>query len=133
MSDGTRIRPGRSDIAEERDNPTAPETAPREPCIPDFILRAEGAAARGARTVLVETMDYADETYRARKQMVHELTGHAARAPVVLHDFHFSDDRTQSARDRHFWLQARSTITGTDRAAVDPPEVQGREQQGAHP
>jgi hypothetical protein len=107
------------DIAEERDDPTGSETEPHEPCIPDFILRAEGTAARGARTVLVETMGYADETYRARKQAAHELMEHVARAPVVLHDFHFPEDHSQSARDRRFWLDARWTITGTDRAAVE--------------
>jgi hypothetical protein len=43
-----------------------PERAPREPCIPDFIVKAAGEAARGATKVLVEAMGFADETYRAR-------------------------------------------------------------------
>jgi len=79
------------DIAGE-DAAAAPATAPREPYIPDFIVRAEDDAARGARTVLVETMGYADEIYRSRKHVMHDLMEHVARAPVVLHDFHFPDD-----------------------------------------
>jgi len=120
------------DIAGE-DAAAAPATAPREPCIPDFIVRAEGDAARGARTVLVETMGYADEIYRSRKHVMHDLMGQVARAPVVLHDFHFPDDRTQTARDRLFWLQARWTITGTDSEADYATKVRAQEQQGAHP
>jgi hypothetical protein len=84
-----------------------PEPAPRKPCIPDFIVRAEGDAVRSGPKVLVETMGFADETYRARKSVTHELMTRVAGAPVVLHDFHFPAASTQVARDRRFWLDAR--------------------------
>jgi len=63
---------------------------------------------------------------------VQALMAHVARAPVVLHDFHFPEACAQYERDRQFWLEARWTITGTDRTAVDPPRVQAQ-QQGAYP
>jgi len=108
------------------DDTTNPEPAPREPCIPDFIVRAEGEAARGATTVLIETMSFADEMYRARKMLVHDLMAKATGAPVVLHDFHCPVDSTQSARDRRFWLGVRWAITGPDHPGQSledrPPE-----------
>jgi hypothetical protein len=66
-------------------------------------------------------MGFADETYRARKQVVHDLMTRIAGAPVVLHDFHFPEDRAQSARDRCFWLDARWTVTGTDETSLRVP------------
>ena len=102
---------------------TDPDAAPREPCIPDFVLRAEGEAARGVRTVLVATMGVADEGYRARKHLVHEMMAKALGAPIVLHDFHFPLNSTQNARDRRFWLDVRWAITGPD----DPPSRGHRE------
>ncbi|MGH7041153.1 MAG: hypothetical protein ACREFY_03360 [Acetobacteraceae bacterium] len=119
------------DIAAE-DDAADSEVAPREPCIPDFILRAKGSAARGTRTVPVETMGFADETYRARKRMMHDLMEGVADAPVVLHDFHFPEDRAQGARDRRFWLDARRPITGTDQAVSDARRPR-TEEQGAYP
>jgi hypothetical protein len=100
------------DIVE--DDATNPEPAPREPRIPDFVLKAEGEAARGARTVLVETMGFADEAYRVRKRRVHEMTANLLGAPIVLHDFPFPVESTQNARDRRFWLDVRWAITGPD-------------------
>jgi hypothetical protein len=44
-----------------------PATAAREPCIPDFILRADTVPDGGEAVVLVETMGFASETYRSRK------------------------------------------------------------------
>ena len=89
-----------------------PEEAPRQPCIPDFILTAEGAP--GTSKVLVETMGYADEVYRCRKHAIHHLMSALADAPVVQHDFHFPEAHTQHQRDRRFWLDARWLITGPD-------------------
>jgi hypothetical protein len=100
------------DIVE--DGTADPEPAPREPCIADFVLKAEGEAARGARIVLVETMGFAHETHRARKRVAHELMAQLTEAPVVLHDFHVPVDSTQAARDRRFWPDGRWAITGPD-------------------
>jgi hypothetical protein len=101
------------DIAGE-DDAMDSEAPPREPCIPDFILRAEGVGTQGAETALVETMGFGDETYRARKQVVHDLMRQVMDAPVVLHDFHFPADCTQTARDRRFWRDARWTVTSPE-------------------
>jgi hypothetical protein len=94
------------------DDPEDPAIPPREPCIPDFILRAKPAPAGGSATVLVETMGYADDVYRERKVVMHELMTQVAGGPVVLHDFHFPGGQVQEGRDRRFWLDARWTITG---------------------
>jgi hypothetical protein len=89
------------------DDPEDPAIPPREPCIPDFILRAKPAPAGGSATVLVETMGYADDVYRERKAVIHELMTQVAGAPVVL-----PGGQAQDGRDRRFWLDARWTITG---------------------
>lgn len=94
------------------DDPEDPAIPPREPCTPDFILRAKPAPAGGSATVLVETMGYADYVYRERKVVMHELMTQVAGAPVVLHDFHFPGGQAQEGRDQRFWLDARWTITG---------------------
>jgi hypothetical protein len=97
------------------ENGTAdPAPAPREPCIADFVLKAAGEAARGARVVLVETIGFADETDRARRRLAHELMAQLTGAPVVLHDFRVLIDRTQDARDRRFSPDVRRAITGPD-------------------
>jgi hypothetical protein len=93
------------------DDPEYPAIPPREPCMPDFILRANPGPVGGSATVLVETMGYADDVYRARKVVMHELMSQVAEAPVVLHDFHFPGGQAQDGRDRRFWLDARWTIT----------------------
>ena len=120
--------------------PPDPE-APRDPCISDFILRASGIGPRG-RSVVVETMGYADAAYHARKGRTHRLMAVAlSGAPVVMHDFHSPAAASQPARDRLFWSAARWAVTGPEGAgqataaletahspplpAVPPPAVQG--------
>ncbi len=83
------------------------DAAPRPPLIPDFVLRA-GAAGEAVRTVIAETMGFADEDYRARKALMHPLmSAMLGGAAVVEHDFHNPPDRSQVQRDRTFWLGAR--------------------------
>ncbi len=88
--------------------PEAPGDAPpRPPLIPDFVLRA-GAEGEAVRTVIAETMGFADEDYRARKALMHPLMSAVlSGAAVVEHDFHNPPDRSQVQRDRTFWLGAR--------------------------
>ena len=96
--------------------PPDPE-APRDPCIPDFILRAAGVGPRGRSVVIVETMGYADAAYHARKGRTHRLMAVAlSGAPVVMHDFHSPAAASQPARDRLFWSAARWAVTGPEGA-----------------
>ncbi len=88
-------------------------TAAREPCIPDFILRADTVPDGGEAVVLVETMGFASETYRSRKAVTHEIMATTMRAPLVIHDFHFPTDHAQAERDRRFWLTARRAVTSS--------------------
>jgi hypothetical protein len=85
----------------------------RPPCMPDFIVRARGVGEAGAPEVIVETMGFADEDYRARKCRVHPAMAAAlGGAPVVQHDFHLPEGRAQSWRDERFWRDLRWTLTG---------------------
>jgi hypothetical protein len=69
------------------------------PLIPDFIVTARYRDG-GERRVLVETMGYADEGYRARKARLHSEMQHAAGAEAVVeHDFHLPCQRPQDWRD----------------------------------
>ncbi len=83
------------------------------PFIPDFLLQAERAPEGGARTVIVETMGYADIGYRHRKVRTQaQMSVLFGRAPVIHHDFHQPQSLSQETRDRRFWLDCRWTITG---------------------
>jgi predicted nuclease of restriction endonuclease-like RecB superfamily len=84
-----------------------------EPCIPDFVLQTEAAPAGGAAVVVVETMGFAGENYRARKAITHRTIKATLRAPLVTHDFHFPEDQIQAERDRRFWHRARWSIVGS--------------------
>jgi hypothetical protein len=42
-------------------------SGPPGPIIPDFLLEAEAVPVGGAKTIIVETMGYADTVYRQRK------------------------------------------------------------------
>ena len=86
--------------AEDFDDPAI---AAREPCIPDFILRSGSVPDGGAPVVVVETIGFASETYRSRKAVTHEIMASTLNAPVLTHDFHFPETRTQPERDRRFW------------------------------
>ena len=91
--------------------------APRDPCIPDFVLHASGVGPRGCSVVIAETMGYADLEYRARKARTHRLMAAAlGGAPVVTHDFHAPAAASQAARDRLFWSAARWAVTGPEGA-----------------
>ena len=99
--------------------PPDPE-APRDPCIPDFILRASGVGPRGRSVVIAETMGYADVGYRDRKARTHRLMAAAlGGAPVVTHDFHAPAAASQAERDRLFWSAARWAVTGPEGAGPE--------------
>ncbi|WP_024882350.1 hypothetical protein [Methylosinus sp. LW3] len=60
--------------------------------IPDFILRVTPSANVACATVIVETMGFADEEYRARKERTHAFMKSAyGDAPLVMHDLASSD------------------------------------------
>ena len=88
------------------------EAVPRPPCIPDFMVRATTADGAPARVVIVETMGFADEAYRARKRHTHALMRAAlAGATVVVHDFHEPRGVLQSWRAKRFWDDLRCALT----------------------
>lgn len=94
------------------------DEAPRPPCIPDFLVRAAGAD--GARTtVIAETMGFANQEYRQRKDRTHAAMAAAVGrgAPVVLHDFHEPAEQPQAVRDARFWRDMRWALTGPDLAS----------------
>jgi hypothetical protein len=52
-------------------------------------LEAEHVVKGGAKTVVVETMGYADVIYRQRKMRTHaQMSVLCGGAPVIHHDFH---------------------------------------------
>jgi len=95
-----------------------PGTPPHPPCIPDFVVRrADGAGGRSNGAVIVETMGFADENYRERKRRIHPLLSAVlGGAPIITHDFHEPQGRTQSWRDNSFWRTLRWTVTGPEDA-----------------
>ena len=99
-----------------------PGEDPAPPCIPDFMVRAEGIGPLGRSLVIVETMGFEDEAYRERKHR-----GHAAMqavcggAPLVEHDFHMPADRPQEWRDQRFWRDLRWAVTGPEAEAGARP------------
>ncbi len=87
----------------------------RDPCVPDFILWAEADHAIQHGVVIVETMGFADDTYRERKHYTHGLMSRIlGMAPVVEHDFHLPEGMLQKQRDRDFWLRTRWVLTGPE-------------------
>lgn len=91
------------------DTSVAPEPLP--PCIPDFVVRSTRPdGAPGA--AIVETMGFADDAYRARKERIHPLMSAVLDgAPVVMHDFHEPAGRAQKWRDDLFWHGTRQALT----------------------
>jgi hypothetical protein len=85
------------------------------PIVPDFLVgRVEERPARRPR-VVVETMGYGDDAYRARKRGVHPVMQLAlGDAPLVLHDFHAPSGVPQVERDRRFWRELRWAVSGPD-------------------
>lgn len=86
------------DIGQDATDET-PEASSRPPCIPDFLVRVTAPDGRCAG-VIVETMGYADAQYREPKNRLHPLMAEALYLPVVTHDFHQPDGRTQEERDK---------------------------------
>jgi hypothetical protein len=76
----------------------SPGASSRPPCIPDFVVRATAPDGRCAGAI-VETMGYADARYRERKDQLHPVMAEALHLPVVSHDFHQPERRTQEERD----------------------------------
>ena len=97
-----------------------PDGVARPPCIPDFVVRAEGVTQVGCPRVIVETMGFADEGYRRTKVRTHAAMSAAlGGAPVVQHDFHAPSDRSQNWRDTRFWRELRLAITGAEIAGQE--------------
>ena len=97
-----------------------PDGVARPPCIPDFVVRAEGVAQVGCPRVIVETMGFADEGYRRTKVRTHAaMCAALGGTPVVQHDFHEPFDRSQNWRDTRFWRELRWAITGAETAGQD--------------
>jgi hypothetical protein len=98
----------------------ATDAAPIPPVVPDFLVgRVEEGPARRPR-VVVETMGYGDDAYRARKRGIHLVMQLAlGDAPLVLHDFHAPVGVPQVERDRRFWRELRWAVSGPD-AVVSP-------------
>ena len=92
-----------------------PERAPAPPCLPDFVVRACRAGDEREATIIVETMGFADEKYRTRKDRTHAVM-HAVLngAPIVVHDFHQPPGRLQGWRDDRFWRDLRWALTGPE-------------------
>lgn len=92
------------DYSEDR-NENDGEVVAREVVIPDFIVRSNDAP--GNKTVIVETMGFADDAYRSRKVRMHEKMSMCLdSAPVVEHDPHFPQGLARQDRDESFrkWL-----------------------------
>ena len=111
-----------------------PGASPRPPLIPDFVVRARsaeagaagssGSAGAGAgadavgRTVIVETMGFADETYRDRKERIHPAMSAAlGGVRVIRHEFHEPTDHPQKLRDERFWREVRLALAGPEQRA----------------
>ncbi|WP_159729476.1 hypothetical protein [Methylosinus sp. Ce-a6] len=93
--------------------PYANEADPvgRSVCIPDFVLRAAPTANVACETVIVETMGFADEDYRVRKQRTHAMMRAAyGGAPLVTHDLAGSD---RDAEQRDFGKAVVRSILGS--------------------
>ena len=94
-----------------------PDGEAREPCIPDWLLRAEDAPAGGHSLVVVETMGSAEEDYRIRKSRTHEamstVVGAHHRAPVILHEFYGRLGQSQAERDDRCWTTVRRALVGS--------------------
>jgi hypothetical protein len=72
------------------------------------------------KTVVVETMGYADAIYRQRKVRTQtRMSVLFGGAPVIHHDFHQPPGLSQQIRDRRFWLDCREAITRKHGFSVD--------------
>lgn len=101
------------------------EPVGRGVCIPDFVLRARGGREGGRDTLIVETMGFADDDYRARKKRTHAwMSAALGGAPVVLHE-PATDGETE--REREFGQRLVRLILGSaDRQRDASPPVRSR-------
>jgi hypothetical protein len=81
----------------------------RPPLIPDFVVSVRDRFG-DERRLVVETMSYADSSYRERKERLHPLMRDALGAETVIaHDFHMPEHWRQEWRDnklsRDLWKQ----------------------------
>jgi len=111
--------------------PVVPTDAmPRPPLIPDFVLRA-GAEGEAVRTVVAETMGFADQDYRTRKALMHPLMSAVlGGAAVVEHDFHHPQASPQMQRDKTFWLGVRWALAPARTPAPPRPHLPARRMHG---
>ncbi len=83
-------------------------------CLPDFVLRARGIGVERP-TIVVETMGYADDSYRERKKRLRSLfeaidrRPGAGPTPVIEHD-RFRTDLPGHPDDRP-WREVRWATT----------------------
>lgn len=106
------------------------DTVPRPPLIPDFVLRA-GAEGEAVRTVVAETMGFADQDYRTRKALMHPLMSAVlGGASVVEHDFHNPLGSMQMQRDKTFWLGVRWALAPAQTPAPPRPHPPARRLPG---
>ena len=96
------------EVAEDED--------PREPCVPDFIVKIEPERPDGdGNQIIVETMGFDTDDYRTRKARMHPLMSQAlSDAEVIEHDFYRPKDKTQYERDTAFWRRVRWALTGPE-------------------
>ena len=107
------------DVGPEPDD----DADPRPVLIPDFVV---GAAAPGAaeRTVIVETMGFADAAYRTDKARIHPLMRAAlGGAPVLQHDFSQPAGWPQRDRDAFFWRALRARLSPQAISSIRPADA----------
>lgn len=82
-------------------------------CIPDFVLRATGVGDGGHEIAIIETMGFADASYRTRKTRMHAMMSAAlGGAPVVMHDFVEIGSMSREEYDRAFWRGLMRLVAG---------------------
>lgn len=94
----------------------AEDENPREPCVPDFVVKIEPKHPDGdGNQIIVETMGFDADDYRTRKARMHPLMSQALNgADVIEHDFHRPGCKTQYERDTVFWRRVRWALTGPE-------------------
>lgn len=93
---------------DSKEDPDAPVAKPaRDVIIPDFIITTPSVKQK----IIVETMGFASDQYRKRKERTHrEMSRILDGAPVIDHDFHYPEGWAQNKRDQKFWSQLRAAI-----------------------
>jgi hypothetical protein len=84
----------------------------RPPAIPDFLMLRSASNGFSGKTLIVETMGFADSEYRERKVRMHEIMSKAlGGARIVQHDMQQGAGVSAEARDRSFWMEAMRAMT----------------------